>query len=153
MPNILLPVPHHLQHSDSDCLAACAAMALDYVGASANYDRLLRLLGVKPYGTPGSRLNNLTDLGVDVRYALGTMDELLDYLSYGQPCIVLVRTDQLPYWTYATDHAVLVVGFDEQAIYVNDPAFKEAPQRAPRADFELAWLEFDYRYATIWSPT
>jgi uncharacterized protein YvpB len=45
---------------------------------------------------------------------------------------------------------VLVVGFDEHAVYINDPAFEQAPQRVPRADFELAWLEFDYRYAVIW---
>jgi len=125
-------------------------MVLDHLGVSADYDRLLRLLGVQPYGAPGSRLNNLADLGVYVRYARGTLDELLDYLARGQPCIVLVRTDQLPYWTCATDHAVLVVGFDEQAVYVNDPAFEQAPQCVPRADFELAWLEFDYRYAVIW---
>jgi len=150
VPNTLLPIPHHLQRNDGDCLAACAAMVLDHLGVSADYDRLLRLLGVQPYGAPGSRLNNLADLGVYVRYARGTLDELLDYLARGQPCIVLVRTDQLPYWTCATDHAVLVVGFDEQAVYVNDPAFEQAPQCVPRADFELAWLEFDYRYAVIW---
>lgn len=37
MPNTLLPIPHHLQRSDSDCLAACAVMALDYLGVSADY--------------------------------------------------------------------------------------------------------------------
>jgi len=150
VPSILLSIPHHPQRDDGDCLAACAAMVLDHLSVSADYDRLLRLLGVKPYGTPGSHLNNLADLGVHVRYARGTQDELSDYLARGQPCIVLVRTDQLPYWTYATDHAVLVVGFDEQAVYVNDPAFEQAPQRVSHADFELAWLEFDYRYAVIW---
>jgi ABC-type bacteriocin/lantibiotic exporter with double-glycine peptidase domain len=150
VPNTLLPIPHHLQQSDGDCLAACAAMTLGYLDVPIDYGRLLRLLGVTPYGTPGSRLNRLMDLNVHVRYAQGTMDELYGYLNSGQPCIALVHTGQLPYWTYATDHAVLVVGFDEQAVYVNDPAFESAPQRVPRADFELAWLEFDYRYAVIW---
>lgn len=78
------------------------------------------------------------------------MDELFGYLTNGRPCIALVRTAQLPHWTYATDHAVLVVGFDERAVYINDPAFEHAPQPVPRVDFELAWLEFDYRYAVIW---
>ncbi len=150
MPNTLLPIPHHPQRSDGDCLAACAAMVLGYLNVPVDYDRLLTLLGVKSYGTPGSRLKNLADLGVHVRYAQGTLAELFGYLDRGQPCIVLVRTDQLPYWTCATDHAVLVVGFDEQVVYVNDPAFEQAPQRIPRADFELAWLEFDYRYAVLW---
>ena len=31
MPNTLLPIPHHLQRSDGDCLAACAAMVLDHL--------------------------------------------------------------------------------------------------------------------------
>jgi hypothetical protein len=43
MPSTLLPVPHHLQRSDGDCLAACAAMVLAYLGVSVDYDRLLRL--------------------------------------------------------------------------------------------------------------
>ena len=97
MPNILLPIPHRLQRSDGDCLAACAAMALDYWGVSSDYGRLLRLLEVKPYGAPGSRLNNLVSLGVQVRYAQGALDELFDYLTGWQPCIVLVRTSHLPY--------------------------------------------------------
>jgi len=139
-----------LQRSEADCLAACAAMALDYWGVSNDYGRLLRVLEVKSYGAPGSRLNNLVSLGVQVRYAQGALDELFDYLTGGQPCIVLVRTNHLPYWTYATDHAVLVVGFDEQAVYVNDPAFEQSPQHISHAEFELAWLEFDYRYAVIW---
>ena len=150
MPSTLLPILHRLQRNDGDCLAARAAMVLDYIGVSVDYERLRGLLGVTPYGTPGSHLSNLAGLGVQVRYARGTMGELFEHVDHGQPCVVLVRTDQLPYWTCATDHAVLVVGFDEQAIYVNDPAFEQSPQRVPCADFELAWLEFDYRYAVIW---
>ena len=125
-------------------------MVLEHLGISVDYDRLLRLLDVKPYGTPGSRLKNLDDLGVNARYALGTLQELLEHLADGKPCIMLVRTEQLPYWSYATDHAIVVVGFDEEAVYVNDPAFEQAPQRVSQADFELAWMEFDYRYAVIW---
>ena len=116
MPNALLSVPHHPQRSDGDCLAACAAMVPEHQGISVDYGRLLRLLGVKPYDTPGSRLKNLSDLGVSVRYALGTLEELFEYLVDEKPCIVFVRTGHLPYWSYATDHAVVVVGFDKQAV-------------------------------------
>ena len=150
MPDTSLAIPHHLQRSDGDCLAACAAMVLNHLSMSISYDRLLRLLDVKPYGTPGSHLKNLTDLGVQVRYARGTLQELFEHLAAGQPCIVRVRTDQLPYWTYVTDHAVVVVGFNDQVVYINDPAFEQAPQRVSHVEFELAWMEFDYRYALIW---
>jgi uncharacterized protein YvpB len=60
-----------------------------------------------------------------------------------------VRTGELPYWTYQTDHAVVVVGFDEGHVYVNDPDRPGAPIAVPVGDFELAWLERDYAYALI----
>jgi len=50
VPNTLLPIPHHLQQSDGDCLAACAAMALNYLDVSVDYGHLLHLLGATPYG-------------------------------------------------------------------------------------------------------
>jgi ABC-type bacteriocin/lantibiotic exporter with double-glycine peptidase domain len=124
-------------------------MVLEHLGISVAYNRLLRLLGVKPYGTPGSRLRNLTDLGVGVRYTQGSMQELFEHLAGGRPCVVLVRTGQLPYWAYATDHAVVVVGFDDRLVHVNDPAFEQFPQSVSHADFELAWMDFDYRCAVI----
>ncbi len=149
MPNISLPVPHIPQRSSSDCLAACAAMLLGYLGVSVGYERLLRLLGVRPFGTPGSRLYCLAQLGLNVRYTCGSLDQLFSHLEANLPCIALVRTGQLPYWSYATDHAVVVVGCDDHSVYLNDPAFESAPQRAPHAHFELAWMEFECRYATI----
>jgi hypothetical protein len=44
---------------------------------------------------------------------------------------------------------LLVVGYDESQLYVNDPHCPEAPLAVPRGDFELAWLERDYHYALI----
>jgi uncharacterized protein YvpB len=61
----------------------------------------------------------------------------------------LVRTADLPYWDYGTDHALVVVGFDEQNIYVNDPAFDNHPIPISVIEFELAWMAFDYRYSLI----
>lgn len=72
-------------------------------------------------------------------------------LMDGQPVIAFLRTGDLPYWKYQTDHAVVVVGFDDgaQSIYLNDPFFDEAAIAVQREYFELAWLERDYYYATI----
>ena len=44
---------------------------------------------------------------------------------------------------------MVVVGFDEQTIYVNDPVFDEHPISVPIIEFELAWMAFDYRYSVI----
>lgn len=35
-----LPVPHRKQLQQSDCLAACAAMVLAYLGEPVDYQRL-----------------------------------------------------------------------------------------------------------------
>ncbi len=86
---------------------------------------------------------------MEVQYREGSLDEIKSHLGNGTPCIALVRTEELSYWTYSTDHAVVVVGFDEGILYVNDPAFEEHPQSVSEVEFELAWMLFDYRYGII----
>jgi hypothetical protein len=58
-------------------------------------------------------------------------------------------TGDLPYWSANLRHAVLVVGYDDVAVYLNDPAYPVAPQSVGWGDFMLAWSEFDYRYALL----
>jgi ABC-type bacteriocin/lantibiotic exporter with double-glycine peptidase domain len=149
VPNTLLPVPHQRQQQEADCLAACAAMVLAYLNVQIKYQQLLRLLKVKPYGTPGQNLKYLSSLGLQIAYREGSLEQIKNYLQNDVPCITLVRTADLSYWDYGTDHAVVVVGFDEQTIYVNDPAFDNRPIPVPVVEFELAWMAFDYRYGVI----
>ena len=149
MPKVLLSLPHQHQQSDGDCLAACAAMVLAHLGHTANYAQLLRLLKVKAYGAPAGNIRLLESLGLTTVYSQTDLAGLEAMLQEGHPVVVFVRTGQLPYWARSTDHALLVVGYDEGLLYVNDPAQSEAPIAVPRADFELAWLEMNNRYALI----
>ena len=149
MPNILLPVPHIQQREDADCLAACAAMALAYAGVRIEYPHLLRLLKVKPFGTPGHNLNYLSTLGVQVTYRESSMRELVRTVTAGIPCIALVKTAELPYWRYPVDHAVVTVGIGNHTLFLNDPAFPNAPIEVDIEEFELAWMEFDYRLGFV----
>ncbi len=149
MPSILLPIPHQRQQQEADCLAACAAMVLTSIKIKIDYNQLLKLLKVKSFGTSGQNLKNLTSLGVQVVYREGSMDEIKAHLLNELPCIALVRTADLSYWQYSTDHALLVVGFDEETIFINDPAFEAHPLSVPVTEVELAWMEFDYRYGVI----
>ena len=149
MPNTLLPVPHFQQREDADCLAACAAMLLSYVNVRIDYSQLLRLLKVKAFGTPGHNLNYLSTLGVRVTYRESSMRELIHLITTGTPCIALVKTAELPYWNYSTDHAVVVVGIGNSSLFLNDPAFPEASIEVDIEEFELAWMEFDYRLGFI----
>ena len=149
MPNYLLPIPHHQQQRDGDCLAACAAMVLDYLGQPLDYSQLLQLLKIKSYGAPASNIRLLAQLDFTVTYGVTNMASLENMLAHGQPVIVFVRANELPYWDHNSDHALVVVGYDENNIYVNDPYFPDAPLTVPKGDFELAWIERDYYYALI----
>ncbi len=149
MPKHLLPIPHHQQQSDGDCLAACAAMVLIHLERGIEYGRLLHLLKIKSYGAPASNIRLLAQLDCAVTYGVTDMAGLENMLAQDQPVIVFVRTGELPYWDHNSDHAFVVVGYDENNIYVNDPYFPDAPLTVPRGDFELAWIERDYYYALI----
>ena len=59
MPKILLTVPQQKQQSDGDCLAACAAMVLNYLNRPVAYASLLKLLKIKPFGAPASNIRLL----------------------------------------------------------------------------------------------
>jgi len=136
------------QTQPADCLAACTAMVLGYLGRSFPYADLLTLLGIGPYGAPRRNVLRLTVLDLHVNYGESTPDILSAYLKRRQPIIVFVDTGELPYWSESTNHAVVVAGLDDEAVLLYDPAF-DSPQVAPREDFELAWLECDNMCALI----
>ena len=147
----LLSVTHQQQRQRSDCLAACAAMVLDYHGVKVNYSRLLRVLRMRDIGTSFYNLRALETLGVTVLVEDGSMDQLEVCLTSGQPLIASVDTQDLLYWNgQAVLHAVVVVGSDADTISINDPAFGVAHQEIDRVNFESAWLRREYVSAVIY---
>lgn len=144
-----LRVSHRQQRQQADCLAACAAMVLEYSGVSFRYEQLLQLLNIRSHGTTFSALRALTGLGVSVRIDSGEIANLQGYLIDGIPPIVFVNTGLLSYWTSQTGHALVVTGIDEQSVIVHDPAVREPNKRIPIVEFEMAWIEQDQRYAIV----
>jgi len=144
-----LPVPHREQAAGSDCLAACVAMVLEYLGRPVAYDRLLTLLDIGPIGAPRRNVLRLSRLQLDVTYHEATLAILAAYLRAGHPVIVFMDTGELSYWSVTTNHALVVLGLDEVYVLVNDPAFAHAPQRIAHTEFELAWLNGDNTCAII----
>ena len=145
----LLPVPHILQTTQADCLAACANMVLSFLNKSLPYDELLALLDVQWFGAPFNNIRNLEQMGVRVLYQQGSLDDLRKHLEKGELAIVPVFTGELPYADEATNHAVVVVGIGEHYVYINDPAVTEAPIPVPKGDFDLAWVERNEWYAVV----
>ena|SRR5688572_27008872 len=150
MPSILLPVPHIVQRQRGECLAACAQMALRYMGYPVDYGRLLKLLRIKSgMGTLASNIRHLETLKLNIIFQQGSFDQLQDHLQQNHPCITFIYTGELSYWLEGVNHAVVVVGLDDQNIYVNDPAFPTGPLEVNRGEFDLAWLEWDEQYAVL----
>lgn len=150
-PPVRLPVQHIQQQAEADCLIACTAMIFEYRSLPFDYQKIWRLLRVRPQlGTPFFQIRELGKLGVTVTYKRGTLPELHACLTQNLPCIVGVQTGELPYWQATnTQHAVVVVGLDSDWIYLNDPAFLNAPVQVSLGDFDLAWLEQGEFYAVI----
>lgn len=154
MPTVLLPVPLLSQSDKATCLPACARMVLAFLGQDASESLLVNLLGTDvAAGTPFSRIQRLARRNYRVTY--GPLDEatLRATIAGGYPVLVQLRTFMLDYWLPEdTSHAAVVVGYDDRYVYLNDPAFSEAPQRVLWDGFLAAWEEYD-RIAAIIQPS
>lgn len=141
---IILPVPHFYRPERGECLAASVAMVLAHYKININYTRILKVLAVqKTLGTPFPNIRKLTELGITVFYQRGSIYELYAHLQNGNPVIIPVKTQELPYWDENTDHAVVLVGMNSQMVYLNDPVFENPTIPVTQGDFDLAWLERD----------
>lgn len=147
-----LNIIHHRQRYETDCLAACVQMVLDNLGVNVGYRRLLRLLRTGEDGTSFYNLRFLDTLKVSVLIEDGHMGILESYLAQGYPFLVSVNTADLPYWSEATDHAVVVTGIADDMVWLHDPWFEHAPISVDRVKFESAWLRHEYLYAVINKP-
>ncbi len=150
MPTTLLNAPHIRQRDRADCLPTCVEMVLSFLGRPIPRQRIHQILKPTPVGTPGLRLLRLGDYDYDVTYTAATNERpLTEALAAGLPPFALLLTQNLPYWERETAHAVVVIAMEAYTVYLNDPAFPDAPQVVPREDFLLAWSDFDMLYAVI----
>lgn len=144
---------HRRQQRESDCLVACAEMALNHLGIQIEQARLRRLLRVGPEFTSFSHLHYLRRLGLSVTLGdQGDTSLFETYISLGLPVIVAAKTLNWPHWgEIITEHAVVAVGIDQahDLIYIHDPFFAEAPIEMDLLRFETGWEEKERWYAVI----
>jgi ABC-type bacteriocin/lantibiotic exporter with double-glycine peptidase domain len=128
-------------------------MVLDYLGVTVEAERLRRLLGTTEQGTPFFNLVRLETLGLFI--TAGTEGDLSifdHFIELGLPVIVGVSTFGWQHWAgEVVSHAVVVVGIDHErsVIYLNDPAFADAPIEMSFTEFEIGWEEQYRSYAVI----
>lgn len=150
MPPTLLPIELRPQEAEAGCLAACVQMVLVRSGLVISQAELNRLFELTPAGVPLSRLGRLGRYGVQVTIRRnGDLPDLYQAIAQNIPPIVFMRTAPLPYWSEDSQHAVVVSGYDETHLWLNDPAFPDAPQKVLAGELMLAWDEFDNAYALL----
>ena len=124
-------------------------MVLDYLGKSVDYTALLKTLQIKSIGALRQNITRLERYGVSVTYGESDLHSIAQHLQRAHPVIAFVDTAELPYWHYGCNHAVVIVGFGDDIVILNDPAFADATQHVSAGDFELAWLNSDNVCAVI----
>jgi ABC-type bacteriocin/lantibiotic exporter with double-glycine peptidase domain len=149
MPNGCLSVPHYRQSHEGACLPACARMVLGYLGQDVAEAQLALLMQSYGIGTPVRHIHHLSLLKLEVTVGPTTLSQLQQNLQVNLPSIVFLNTEALPYHDQTGFHAVVLVDSTADAVYLNDPAFEQAPQRVPLDYFMLAWSDFDYLHATL----
>jgi uncharacterized protein YvpB len=126
-------------------------MVLAHWGQSHSEAKLAKALGTKDFGTPISNVERLSQKGYQVDFGSLTVDQLKEHLSAGRPVIARVWTAMLDYWPgEITSHVVVVVGFDDTHLYLNDPALPKTPLSIEWDSFLAAWGEFDETCAVIY---
>lgn len=145
---------HRKQRKRSDCLVACAKMALEHIGIRIESSRLSHILKAGDAFTLFSNLHLLSDhLGLSLTLKnFGDLDIFETYLEMGLPVIVAVKTLNWEHWeNEVTEHAVVVIGIDQEhdLIYIHDPFFEEAPISMSSISFEAGWIEKDQIYAVL----
>jgi ABC-type bacteriocin/lantibiotic exporter with double-glycine peptidase domain len=148
MPNDWLSVPALKQSRAGRCLPACVRMVLAYLGDERTENDLARVLKTRPFGTQASNVRLLASLGYTVTYGETSFTQLREFVQQGIPPIVFIQTGALGYWSENVNHAVVLIGCDDERATVLDPAFDE-PQNVPINAFLLAWSDFDYRFAVV----
>lgn len=147
MPNILIKKKHFKQENKASCVPTAARIVLNYLGVEIDSEVYLRkILKTRITGTNIFNLGYLKDekqWNVDVRSELGTLAELERFLKNNKaPVIVLVDTLFLDYWDISTAHVLVVVGYDEDNMIVNDPYFENQEIKIPKTSFIQAWSAF-----------
>ncbi|MBI3922865.1 MAG: C39 family peptidase [Armatimonadetes bacterium] len=141
MPELFLKLPHLRQATEYTCLPACVRMVLAYHAVEMTEEEVVELLDTDFTGTVAKNVHRVSRFGFVTAIYRATCDDLYRHLGSGLPCIVLVHTIHFP--QQAPDrsgrHAVVIVGLDDESVYLHDPLAESGPTRMPLPSFHAAW--------------
>jgi ABC-type bacteriocin/lantibiotic exporter with double-glycine peptidase domain len=149
MTDYYLPVSHFQQSADGYCLPVCVRMVLAYLGINRSESEISYILGTKSWGTPSFAIERLTSLKIKVIYQEWSTAELVATLEIGRPVIAFIRTGFLDHYEEDFAHAIVIIGGQDQQVWIHDPAKSKGPVAVSWNGLLAAWSEFDYRGAVL----
>ena len=138
----------HIAHlrqkpGSNSCLVISVKMVLDYHGIYRTEAEIGAVMEFDP--VLGASIMNIDLLpeGWGIRTDSGEIDleHLKQEIDHGTPVLVVVEVPYLPYRdaSIRANHTLVVVGYDDEVVYVNDALIAEAPTAIPVRDFLKAW--------------
>lgn len=115
-------------------------------------EKISRKLKLRPgLGVPASNITFLRSEQIRVAYFVGSsVDNIFQWLQDGIPIIAFVQAGELPHWRdVQAQHAVIIVGLEDQTVFIHDPGLGYGPIEVALGDFLLAWEGMDHRCAVM----
>jgi len=147
--NILCAVPDTRQSANYSCGAAALQAVLRYWGIDIEEDKLMNLLKTSPdYGTNEKDIVRVARrMGLKARFKDNvTLEDLERSIHEGIPVIVDCqswRSSRQSNKSWANDwkngHYMVVIGIDEDNVYLEDPYVLGSRGYIPRQEFEERW--------------
>jgi len=114
-------------------------MVLAHFGHNHTETELRQLLDTQPSGTRARNTMSIANLGFNVELRSSGLSQLRQALAAGVPPIVFIDTGPLDYWQIDCAHAAVVVGIEDDLVFLHDPFFDDAPRRTSLTSFLTAW--------------
>lgn len=118
-------------------------MLLSFFSIQKREQDIRALLKIKAAGTNPLNVLPWREWSLEASVTFSHLEKLKSYLVQKKPPIVLLWSGKLNYWD-STEylhylHAVVVIGYDDEMMLVNDPAFSDHPKTIQVYEFLEAW--------------
>lgn len=141
------------QQYEYDCLVCCCQQILGNLGIDQSEKWLWRQLqastGEVTSFTNLKKLEASLGLVIEMHHGNDNIEQFAPYIESGLPIVIAVDADIPSSWPFCQQHAVVVIGFDSEHVYVNDPAQDETGLAVGIDTFLLAWSRRSYTFAVI----
>jgi ABC-type bacteriocin/lantibiotic exporter with double-glycine peptidase domain len=155
MPILLLVNPFQETLNQSYCGPATLKMVLDFYGVNKTEDELAELLKCNPeLGVEDKSIKEVAEsFGFKVEIKnFSSFDDIDKWLNINVPVIVDWFTrgrDDYGEDSVASGHYSVVVGLDDQIIYLQDPEVGRL-RKIPKDEFMSVWFDYTGYYPKSW---